>query len=91
MKIEEVEGIGPAFGEKLRAAGISHTDTLLEAACTKPARKELAEKTGISPAKLLEWANVIDLCRVSGIGPEFAELLEPLSSARPCRASAARC
>jgi len=76
MKIEEVEGIGPAFGEKLRTAGITHTDKLLEAGCTKPGRKDLAEKTGISEAKLLDWVNMVDLCRVNGIGAEFAELLE---------------
>jgi len=75
-KIEEIEGIGPAFGEKLRAAGITSTDDLLDQGCTKPGRKELAEKTGLSEAKLLGWVNMVDLCRVNGIGPEFAELLE---------------
>lgn len=76
QKIEDVEGIGPAFGEKLRAAGITHTDKLLDAACTKPGRKDLAGQTGISEAKLLDWVNMVDLCRVNGVGAEFAELLE---------------
>ncbi len=75
-KIEEIEGIGPAFGEKLRAAGITQTRDLLESGCTRPGRKELSEKTGIPEAKLLDWVNMVDLCRVRGIGPEFAELLE---------------
>lgn len=75
MKIEEVEGIGPAFGEKLRDAGITHTEKLLESGGTKPGRKSLAEETGISEAKLLGWVNMVDLFRVSGVGAEFAELL----------------
>jgi predicted flap endonuclease-1-like 5' DNA nuclease len=76
MKIDEVEGIGPVYAEKLSAAGITNTDKLLEAGCTKPGRKGLAEETGISEAKLLDWVNMVDLCRVNGIGAEVAELLE---------------
>jgi len=30
-KIDEIEGIGPAFREKLSAAGVANTDDLLEA------------------------------------------------------------
>ena len=76
MKIEEVEGIGPKSGEKLREAGITNTDALLEEAGTKPGRKGLAEQTGLSEARILTWVNMVDLCRVNGIGPEFAELLQ---------------
>ena len=75
-KIEEVEGIGPAYGEKLRAAGIADSDALLEAGCTRPGRKELAQQTGISEKQLLGWVNMVDLFRVKGIGAEYAELLE---------------
>lgn len=75
-KIEDVEGIGPAYGEKLRAAGISNTDQLLVAGKTKKGRVELAEKTGISESLILKWVNMVDLYRVKGIGSEFSELLE---------------
>ena len=34
-KIEEIEGIGPTYGEKLRAADIQTTDDLLTA-CADP-------------------------------------------------------
>lgn len=75
-KIEDVEGIGPTYGEKLRSAGINDTDALL-AACETPAkRKELAEKTGISDTHILKWANMVDLYRINGVGSEFSELLE---------------
>ena len=74
-KIEEIEGIGPANGEKLRGAGIKDTDGLLEHCCTKNGRKQIAEKTGISEKKILSWANMADLFRVKGVGAEYAELL----------------
>jgi len=76
MKIEDVEGIGPSYGEKLRAAGIPDTDALLKIGCTPSGRKDLVEKTGLSSSNLLKWINMVDLFRVKGIGAEFAELLE---------------
>ena len=76
LKIQDIEGIGPAFGEKLAAAGITDTDGLLEKACAKAGRKALAEHSGLSEKKILGWVNMADLCRVKGIGPEYAELLE---------------
>ena len=75
-KIEEIEGIGNALGKKLRDAGVTNTDKLLEATKTKSQRKSLAEKSGVSPKKILTFANMADLFRISGVGQEFAELLE---------------
>ena len=75
-KIEDVEGIGPSYGEKLRDAGIDNTDGLLKACNTKKMRTELAEKSGISETHILKWANMVDLYRITGVGSEFAELLE---------------
>jgi len=76
MKVEEVEGIGPSNGTKLGGAGIKDTDTLLKLCCDKKGRKETAEKSGISEGQLLKWANMCDLFRIKGVGPEYAELLE---------------
>lgn len=59
----------------LKAAGIRTTAALLEAARTPKGRKLLAEKTGIDPKRLLEWANKADRMRVKGLGKEYAELL----------------
>lgn len=75
-KIEDVEGIGPAYGEKLRKAGVTNTDQLLTAGKTKKGRAELAQKTGISEALILKWVNMVDLYRIKGVGSEFSELLE---------------
>ena len=75
-KIEEVEGIGPSYGKKLNKAGVATTGALLKAGATRGARKKLAEATGISDKRILEWCNLADLMRVNGIGKQFAELLE---------------
>jgi predicted flap endonuclease-1-like 5' DNA nuclease len=75
-RINDVEGIGPVYAEKLLAAGIKDTDVLLEK-CAKPAgRKALEEETRISGKLILTWTNHADLIRINGIGPQFAELLE---------------
>lgn len=75
-KIEDVEGIGPAYGEKLRSVGVTNTDELLTAGKTRKGRGDLAQKTGISDSLILKWVNMVDLYRIKGIGSEFSELLE---------------
>ncbi|TQV82125.1 DUF4332 domain-containing protein [Denitrobaculum tricleocarpae] len=75
-KIEEIEGIGGVYREKLSAAGIDTTDSLLQACGTPAGRKALAETSEISEKMLLTWANMADLMRINGVGKQFAELLE---------------
>jgi len=75
-KIEEIEGIGPAYAEKLSAADVKTTDDLLKLCCDAKGRKSTAEKTGVSAGQLLKWANMADLMRISGVGSECSELLE---------------
>jgi predicted flap endonuclease-1-like 5' DNA nuclease len=75
-KIEEIEGIGPAYAEKLATADISTTDDLLKLCCDARGRKATAAATGLSEGQLLKWANMADLMRISGIGSEYSELLE---------------
>ncbi len=75
-KIDEIEGIGPAYGAKLKSAGIDSTDDLLKLCCDAKGRKEISEKTSLSTSQLLEWANMADLMRISGVGKQYAELLE---------------
>lgn len=76
QKIEDIEGIGTTYGEKLRDVGISTVEKLLEKGCNKKGRKALAEATGIDASLILKWVNMADLYRVRGIGSEYAELLE---------------
>lgn len=73
--IEDVEGIGPGYAAKLRAAGITNTGKFLERAGTAKGRDALADETGISVKLILTWANMADLMRISGVGGQYAELL----------------
>ncbi|HEX9027848.1 MAG TPA: DUF4332 domain-containing protein [Anaerolineales bacterium] len=75
-KVVDVEGIGPTYAKKLTDAGVPTVEGLLEAGKAPKGRKELAEKTGISEAKILEWVNRADLARIKGVGSEYADLLE---------------
>ncbi len=75
-KIEEIEGIGPSYAEKLAAAKITTTDHLLSMCCDRKGRKSMAESTGVSEKLLLKWANMADLMRIKGVGRQFAEMLE---------------
>ncbi len=75
-KIEEIEGIGPAYAEKLRGAGISTTEDLLEKCATRKGRESVAEATDISEKLILKWTNHADLFRIKGVAGQFAELLE---------------
>jgi predicted flap endonuclease-1-like 5' DNA nuclease len=75
-KINDVEGIGPVIGEKLKNAGVADTDSLLNQAKTPALRKALAAKAGLTEKQLLRFANMVDLYRISGVGSEYADLLE---------------
>jgi predicted flap endonuclease-1-like 5' DNA nuclease len=75
-KIEEIEGIGPVYGEKLRQAGVKSTEEILKRACDRKGRQELAEATGLDASLILTWVNMADLFRIKGVGAEYAELLK---------------
>ncbi len=76
QSIEEIEGIGPEYGAKLRAVDIQTTDDVLRRCGDKKGREGVATETGISETHLLEWANLADLMRINGVGEEYADLLE---------------
>jgi len=74
--IMDIEGIGQAYGAKLKAVGIGVDTELIEAAGSRKGREDLASATGISVHVLLEWVNRTDLARVEGVGSRYAVLLE---------------
>ena len=74
--ILKIEGIGDVYADKLRAIGIATVEALLNAGATPAGRDEMAEKTGISAALILEWVNHADLFRIKGVGEEYSDLLE---------------
>ena len=74
--IADIEGIGPAYAEKLKAAGVDTVEELLAAGAAPAGRDDLAAKTGIGHSLILEWVNHADLYRIKGVGSEYADLLE---------------
>ncbi len=75
-KITEIEGIGPAYQEKLAAAGVKTVEGLLELGASKSGRKKIAEESGLDESKILVWVNMADLFRIKGVASQFAELLK---------------
>ncbi len=75
-KVIDIQGVGPAYAEKLQAAGVDTAAKLLAKGCCPKGRKELAEVTGINDNLILKLCNHAYLYRVKGVGPQFAELLE---------------
>lgn len=75
-KIEEIEGIGATYAEKLAGAGVTTVEGLLEAGAKPVGRKALEDKTGVSGKLILRWVNMADLFRIKGVGEEYSDLLE---------------
>lgn len=75
-KITDIEGIGPAFAEKLALADIKSVEALLDAGKSKAGRKVIADASGLDAKKILVWVNMADLFRVKGVSSQNAELLK---------------
>jgi len=76
MNIERIEGIGPANAKKLAKAGIKSVKAMLKKGATSKGRKEIAEQSGLSKEKVLDFVNMADLFRIKGVGTQYSELLE---------------
>lgn len=74
--IQDIEGIGPQYGELLKLQGITTVEKLLEKGCSKQGRKSIADRTSINEKMILKWVNMADLFRVNGVASQFAELLK---------------
>lgn len=74
--VSEIEGIGPAQQAKLKTAGITSVEQLLEKGATAKGRKELADVTAIDGKSILRFVNHADLFRINGVAGQFSELLE---------------
>src|SRR5262249_26301598 len=64
----DIGGIGAVYSRRLREAGVATTEALLAEGATPRGRKELADKTGIAPGRILHWVNRADLFRIPGVG-----------------------
>ena len=65
--LEYLNGISDDDVRRLRSVGIRHTNQLLHRATLDIDRKRLFKKTGITPARLFEFANQCTLLEVSGM------------------------
>jgi predicted RecB family nuclease len=75
-QISAIEGIGPSYADRFKAAGIKSVEALLDAGSDQNGRKQVAATTGISEKLVLKWVNMADLFRIKGIAGQYAELLE---------------
>jgi predicted flap endonuclease-1-like 5' DNA nuclease len=76
MNVEDIEGIGSVYGEKLGGVGVKTVEDLLDAGAKPGGRDKLVASTGISHELILKWVNRADLYRVKGVGQEYSDLLE---------------
>jgi len=73
--IKEIIGIDDVAVERLREAGVSTLEQLLERGSSSGTRMRLADETQLDDAIIKQWVHQADLMRVKGIGPELAHLL----------------
>lgn len=74
--VENILGIGPVYGDKLRKAGVKNTADLLEATSNRYRRHKLADDTGIPYANVLKLAQKVALMKIDGIGVRQSNLLQ---------------
>ncbi len=76
VAIAKVRGITESAAVSMKGSEIKDSAQFLAAARTAADRAMLAEKLGVTPQVVLEWANRADLIRIKGIGSVFSDLLE---------------
>lgn len=74
--IKDLKDLSEAAASKLREAGVSTTEQLLEAAGSSSGRHALAGKVGESATQVLTWVNEADLMRIPGVAEGYSQLLE---------------
>lgn len=75
IDLQEINGIGPKYQEKLVYVGIDSTKELFEKASTNKGRVKIEKDTGISQKKLFEIIKELELFKIKGIGEKYFELL----------------
>lgn len=74
--VEEIEGVGTTYGNRLRAARIENTEQLLNQCCESSRQTEAAKHVKVEPFVVGKWVSMSDLMRIPGIRGRYAELLE---------------
>lgn len=68
--------LGRENAVRLYEAGVSDLAWLLRIARTPEGREQLCAHTGIPVGQLLQWAHMVDLCRIESLDPARASLLQ---------------
>lgn len=68
--VEDLEGIGPTYGKRLRDNGVHTTARLAYEPATA-----LAERIQVPRGTVEAWQQMAQLVKVKGIGPQYAEAL----------------
>jgi predicted flap endonuclease-1-like 5' DNA nuclease len=69
-EVEDLEGIGPTYGQRLRDAGVHTTARLTYEDATA-----LANRIQVPRGTVEAWQQMAELVKVKGIGPQYAEAL----------------
>ena len=75
-RVRKIHGIGETLARQLERTGIRSTEELLKQGATPQGRRELAARSGVSETVILRWVNQAALYRLTGMGKQFANLLE---------------
>lgn len=78
LPLAEIDGIGPAYADKLARAGVFSVWALLEQAGNEESRLRLSGQTGIGMGQLESWVTRADLTRIEGIGDDYLSLLHAM-------------
>ena len=77
--IQEIEGIGPAYGRKLRSMGVDSTLDLIELFKKNSHRIDrAAQDMRVKPEAIRAWISMADLMRLPGVNSQCAELLQTI-------------
>jgi hypothetical protein len=67
FKLKDFRGVQAEHVARLAAAGIKNSDQMLKAGANRAQRAELAQKTGVPEATILELVKLSDLARLPGV------------------------
>lgn len=81
VPVSDIDGIGPAYAERLARAGVISTRALVERCSSPDGIARLAEQADIPEGLLEDWAADADLTRIDGVGGEHMSLLNALGVA----------
>ena len=74
--IEEIEGIGPGYGKRLRELGLATTLQFLHKCSTAAGRAEVVQAAGLEELAVRRWTSAADFFRIPGMTGDSAEILE---------------